>query len=377
MRIFFVIDCLASGGKERRLVELMKALKSEQEIDFELVIMSNDIHYEEVFGLEININYLIRRTRKDLSVFVKLYKLCKKYKPDIIHCWDSMTAVYCAPVCRMLKIKYVNGMVIDSPGKGKLFYQPWLRARIVFPFAHLIIGNSKAGLAAYNAPVKKSTVIYNGFNFNRINNLRSDAEIRKELNIKTEFIVGMVASYSDFKDYPTYFRAAQLLLNNREDITFIAIGNNTDSELSWNNLDKKSINHFRLLGKKSDIESYINIIDIGVLATFTEGISNSIVEYMALGKPVIATAGGGTCEIIEDNVTGFLVSQSNPNEISDKVELLLNDPQLRLKMGNYGKERIMKSFSIEKMAGEFFSAYKLLLSELIVVLFVNILGIVI
>jgi glycosyltransferase involved in cell wall biosynthesis len=84
---------------------------------------------------------------------------------------------------------------------------------------------------------------------------------------------------------------------------------------------------------------------------------------MALGKPVIATSGGGTCEIIEDNVTGFLVSQSNPIEISEKVELFLNDPQLMLGMGNYGKERIMKAFSIDKMAGEFISVYKLLLSE--------------
>ena len=363
MRIFFVIDCLASGGKERRLVELMKALKSEQEIDFELVIMSNDIHYEEVFGLDININYLIRRTRKDLSVFVKLYKLCKKYKPDIIHCWDSMTAVYCVPVCRMLKIKYVNGMVNDSPGRRKFSYPPWRRARVVFPFAHLIIGNSKAGLAAFNAPVKKSTVIYNGFNFERISNLKSDNEIRKELNINTGFIVGMVATYSDFKDYPTYFKAAQILLNNREDITFLAIGNNTDSELSRKNIDKKYLNHFRLLGKKSNTESYINILDIGVLATFTEGISNSIVEYMALGKPVVATSGGGTNEIVENLKTGFLVSPGNPEELAEKILILLNDAMLRSTMGKNGRDRIQETFSIDIMKEKFISEYKKLLSS--------------
>jgi glycosyltransferase involved in cell wall biosynthesis len=363
MRIFFVIDCLASGGKERRLVELMKALKSEQKIDFELVIMSNDIHYEEVFGLEININYLIRRTRKDLSVFVQLYKLCKKYKPDIIHCWDSMTAVYCAPVCRLLKIKYVNGMVIDSPERRKLFYPPWRRAKIVFPFAHLIIGNSKAGLAAYNAPVKKSTVIYNGFNFERISNLKSYNEIREELNIKTGFIVGMVATNSDFKDYPTYFKAAQILLNNGEDITFLAIGNNTDSELSREKIDKKYLNHFRLLGKKSNIESYINIIDIGVLATFTEGISNSIVEYMALGKPVVATSGGGTNEIVENLKTGFLVSPGNPEELAEKILILLNDAMLRATMGKNGRDRIQETFSIDIMTEKFISEYKKLLSN--------------
>ena len=363
IRIFFAIDCLASGGKERRLVELMKTLRSDPEIDFELVIMSNDIHYREVFDLGININYIIRKKRKDLSAFRELYQICKRYKPDIMHCWDSMTAVYCAPVCKLLNIKYVNGMVIDAPAKKKLQYKPWLRARFVFPFADLIIGNSKAGLIAYNAPSVKSVVIYNGFNFKRINNIRSAQEVREELYINTEFIVGMVATYSEFKDYPTYFKAAQLLLGRRKDITFLAIGKNTDSEISRGYIDENHLNHFRLLGKKSDIESYINIFDIGVLATFTEGISNSILEYMALGKPVVATTGGGTNEIVKDQETGFLVGSANPEELAGKISILLDDSKLRTRMGQNGKDRIHDTFSIEAMTEKYLSEYKKLLSN--------------
>jgi glycosyltransferase involved in cell wall biosynthesis len=363
MRILFFIDCLGAGGKERRLIELMKAIKSDPEVDFELVIMSNEIHYKEVFELGININYLIRRTKKDLSVFVKLYKLCKRYKPDIIHCWDSMTAIYCAPVCRLLQIKNVNGMVIDSPGRRKILYKPWIRARITFPFAHLIIGNSRAGLAAYNAPANKSVVIYNGFNFARRNNIKSGSKIREELNINSEYIVGMVAAYSEFKDYPIYFKAAHLVLNNRKDVIFLAIGKNTDSELSRSHIDIKYLSHFRLLGKKSDIESYVNVMDIGVLATFTEGISNSILEYMAFGKPAVATAGGGTNEIIEDQKTGYLVNPSNPKELAEKISILLEDPALRSKMGRNGEARIHEVFSIETMTDEYLTEYKKLLSN--------------
>jgi glycosyltransferase involved in cell wall biosynthesis len=363
MRIFFAIDCLASGGKERRLVELMKTLRSDPEIDFELVIMSNDIHYREVFDLGININYIIRKTKKDLSVFGKLYRLCKENKPDIMHCWDSMTAVYCAPVCKLLNIKYVNGMVVDSPVKRKIQYKPWLRARIVFPFADLIIGNSKAGLNAYNAPINKSVVIYNGFNFERINDIKSAPEIREKLNLNSEHIVGMVATYSEFKDYPTYFKAAQIVLSRREDVIFLAIGKNTDSEISRSQIDEKYLNHFRFLGLKSDIESYVNVMDIGVLATFTEGISNSVLEYMALGKPVVATSGGGTNEIVTDNETGFLVSPSNPKELADRLQVLLNDSKLCTKMGQSGKMRIHEIFSIEKMTGKYISEYKKLLSN--------------
>lgn len=363
MKILFFSECLASGGKERRLVELVKVLKLDPEIEFELILMSKDINYEEVLNLDININFIIRKTKKDISVFRKFYRLCKNYKPDIVHCWDTMTAIYIAPISKLLHLKFVNGIVIDAPRKQNIFNKYWLRAKLTFPFSNVIIGNSKAGLKAYKAPGNKSIVIYNGFNFDRTNNISPKETIREQININTKYIVGMVATYSKFKDYTTYFNAAQIILRNRKDTTFIAIGKNTDSILLKNLIDDKFDDHIRLLGMKSNIESFVNAMDVCILSTFTEGISNSILEYMALGKPVIATSGGGTCEILEDNVTGFLVSQSNPIELAEKVELLLNDPQLRLQMGNNGKERIKKAFLIDKMASEYISVYKHLLSE--------------
>ena len=169
----------------------------------------------------------------------------------------------------------------------------------------MVIGNSKAGLIAYNAPRLKSVCIPNGFNFKRIKTLIPNSQIRAEIAVDTTYIIGMVASFSKYKDYQTYFAAAHLLLNKRTDITFLAIGNDTESELSKSLIDKEKTKHFRLLGKKSNVESFINAMDVCVLATFTEGISNSILEYMALGKPVIATSGGGTNELIDIKKPGF------------------------------------------------------------------------
>ena len=72
MKILFFTCGLGPGGKERRLMELMKELKNHPEIEFELVLMSDDIHYKEVLDLDIKIHYLIRNTKKDLSVFYKI-----------------------------------------------------------------------------------------------------------------------------------------------------------------------------------------------------------------------------------------------------------------------------------------------------------------
>ena len=362
MKILFITDTLGSGGKERRLTELMRALKFKQDIEFELVVMSNDIHYKEVFDLGINIHYIIRKTKKDISVFYRFYKLCRNYKPDIVHCWDSMTAVYLIPICKLLYIKLVNGMVFDSPVRQNIFNKYWLRAKLTFPFSDFIVGNSNAGLKAYRVPKNKSIVIYNGFNLDRTENLISKEIIKKEISTDSNYLIGMVASFSEYKDYRTFFMAAQLLLKTRKDITFLAIGNDTDSIESRNLIDKQYIKYFRLLGKKSGVESFINVMDICVLSTFTEGISNSILEYMALGKPVIATFGGGTNEIVEDQNTGFLIGPSNPKELAEKIEILLNNVQLSERMGIAGKECIIKGFTIDLMINKYINLYRNILS---------------
>ena len=363
MKILFFINGIYLGGKERRLVELMKEIKLRYQFEFELVVMNPEINYREIFDLKIKIHYLIRKTKKDLSVFLKFYKICKDYKPDVIHCWDDMTAIYSIPACKLLHIKFVNGMVVDAPQQQNIFNKHWVRAKLTFPFSNSIIGNSNAGLGAYNAPRNKSLCIYNGFNFERTKNIITSSIIREQLQINTKYVIGMVAAFSKHKDYKTYFSAAQLLLGKRKDIIFLAIGKDTDSDLCKGLIDNRYKEHFRLLGKKSDIESFIDLMDIGILSTFTEGISNSILEYMALGKPVIANSGGGTNEIVKDTKTGFLISPSDPKELAEKIEILLNDIELRNKMGLTGQERIKEIFSINCMAGKFISFYEMILTK--------------
>ncbi len=363
MKILFFIDGLNGGGKERRLIELMKALIINTETKCELALMDSSVHYKEVFDLNINIHYLIRKTKKDFRVVQKLYRLCKEIKPDILHCWDGMTAIYSVPVCKALGIPLVNGMVTNAPQEPTLFNANYRRAKLTFPFSAHIVGNSQSGNLAYKASSKKSSVIYNGFNFARTENLTDTVIIRDQTEIKTQFVVGMVASFSKSKDYKTYFLAAREVLNVRNDVTFLAIGTGTDSNKAKELIAGDYQKYFRLLGKISDVESYVNVMDICVLSTFTEGISNSILEYMALGKPVIATSGGGTNEIIEDTKTGFLIDAESPDQLSEKIMLLLDDKNLRNVQGNEGQKRIREFFSIDSMRDKYVSIYKSLIQE--------------
>ena len=327
------------------------------------MIMSNTIHYTEINNLGIEIIKILRKNRKDLSIFSQFKKLIEQFRPDVVHCWESMTAVYLAPVCRMTGCPLVNGMVTNVPMKWKIINHHWLRARLTFPFSRVIVSNSQAGLKAYMVPKRKGIVIYNGFDFSRLDGIIDAGVVRREMGIKTDYVVGMVASFCKQKDYPTYYRAAQLLLSKRRDITFVSIGAETDSEESVGLVDDNLKLYFRFLGKRNAIESYINAMDVCVLATFTEGISNSLIEYMALKKPVVATIGGGTEELVRSGSTGFLIRPSDPEVMADKINILIDNVKLRNQFGIKGRERIENHFSIDRMVNDYLNVYNKIINN--------------
>lgn len=366
MKILFFIDSLRSGGKERRFTELVKQLRKTDDVQFEIVVMDRHIHYREILDLNIPIHYLIRSSKKDLRVFPKFYKICKRYRPDIIHCWDDMTAVIAASVSRLLKIKLVNGMVVDTPVVRNFSNKYWLRGQLTFPFSHLIIGNSKAGLEAYKAPLTKSLCIYNGIDFKRFEGLKDSVLVKKEI-LDTEdgtnlFIVGMVAAFEDRKDYMTLIRAAVSLLSRHENFRFILVGEGVHFTRIKNSVPAEHARNIIFLGRRSDVETIVNIFDVGILLTDTkfhgEGISNSILEYMASGKPVIATRGGGTNEVVIDGENGYLADAYNEKQLEEKIEELFHDKEKRLLAGNKGRLMIKEKFDLKAMADHYIEAYK-------------------
>lgn len=358
MKILFVIDCLHPGGKERRLVELLKGLKHYPEITYELIVMSEDVHYKSIFNFNIPIHFLIRNTKKDFGVFIRLFKLVKRINPDIIQSHSSMTSIYISPIAKLLRIPFINAMV-STATKPKIFNKIWLRVKLTLPFSDIIISNSFAGSKAFRIPANKAVVIHNGFDFHRIKGLVDASQIKKEFGINTKYVVGMVAGFNEHKDYESYISAAKIILNKRNDITFLCVGDGSKLEKTKEiTEDNKQI---IFTGRRNDIESIVNIFNIGVLMTniqIHEGISNSIMEYMAFGKPVIASSGGGTDELVEDGKTGFLIATGSIQELVDKITTLISKRKESIQMGMYGKMKLRDEFNIEKMVKRYLNIYK-------------------
>lgn len=358
MKILYIIESLRSGGKERRLISLIKELLLKENFTLEIIILSNNIHYKEIYNLNINIHFLKRNVKKDLRIISKFNSILNKFKPDIVHCWDNIAAIHFGSVCKFKRIPFINSMISTAPLKLSVFSKNYLVYAISYPFSDIILTNSKAGLNSFRVPVKKGRFIYNGFDFNRIKVKKSKELVKKELNIESERIIGMTASFSDKKDYITFVEAGKKTIDKYNDVIFIAVGGGENLEKIKDSVGDKYISNFRFLGRQNDVESIVNIFDIGVLATFTEGISNAIMEYMIFEKPVIATDGGGTNELVIDNKTGFLVEQQNVKQLVDKIEYLLENSKTASDFGENGKARIEKYFSINAMIEKTIELYK-------------------
>ena len=356
MRILFFNQNLRAGGRERRLVELFKYLKRSGECDIELVITKDVVHYPEFFELGIPLHVIERKwIKKDPMLFFSFFRIARQFRPDIIHVWSHMTAVYALPAALLLRVPLINNEIVDStvglplPLKG-----------LVFRVSRRVIGNSIAGLEAYGAPAGKSRVIYNGFSFDRLKNMESEVSVKERFGIRTPLTVAMVASFLELKDYATYLTAAVKLASVREDVTFLCIGDGDDTD-SRKLVPPKLSGRIIFTGRQEKVEQIMNVCQIGVLTTnikaHGEGISNALLEFMALGKPVIATDHGGSRELVEHSVTGYLVDAFDPEGLAQKIGQLLDDQGLREKLGAAAREAVKTKFSMDRMFSDFFEEY--------------------
>jgi glycosyltransferase involved in cell wall biosynthesis len=357
LKVLFLINDLSGGGKERQLVELMKGLYA-QSISCELAISRNNVHYKEVFELIPELHILATNRLKAL---VQVYRIIKNHRVDIVHSFIAETSFLASLCSIILGFKFVEESVRSAPDRTYFSFKKKTIDRFNFFFAHKVISNSKAGLISYHAPVKKSAVIYNGFDFSRIKKIKTNSEILAKLAIpKDKFVIGMLANFSYYKDYFTFFEVAEKLLIDRNDIVFVAIGDGTDLAAYRNKY--KAHKSIVFTGSIKNVEEIVNIFDIGVLlSTVNEGVSNSIMEYMALGKAVVATSGGGTNELVINNETGCLIQPFSADELALKINYLLNNSDIRNNMGLKGQKRIRDHFKKDKMVNSHIQIYKELL----------------
>jgi glycosyltransferase involved in cell wall biosynthesis len=362
LRVLICIEALGVGGKERQAVELIKGLARRSNIECLVVCLENDDFYlHELSGMGIAVEFVARRRRWDATLFQKLSRIIARFQPTVIHTNGLMSSFYILPAARLRGIPLINGSIRNAFASGGF---RWTLERMLLKASDYRVANSYAGLRSrgFSGSDRKNVVIYNGFDFSRLGRVVGNGDgsgsVRETGMVKT---VGMVAEFNRFKDYATLIRTAREMIGRRRDVVFVLVGDG--QTLEDNQAAAAGIEAIRFLGKQKNVEAIVETFDIGVLCTFVEGFSNSITEYMAVGRPVVATDGGGTRELVVDGETGFLVPPADSGALAARIECLLDNPTLARQMGEAGRARVRREFSITRMIEETVGLYHMALAQ--------------
>jgi glycosyltransferase involved in cell wall biosynthesis len=351
LRVLCFIPRLKRRGTERQCVELLGYLASTGQYDLLLVLTSESIDYAEFFELGVPHVVIPRyRSGKDPRLVAAFWTVCAEFQPTSIIAWSNMTAVVAIPYALATRTPLINYQIQTAPA---LRDGPQFLNRIAWCFSDAVLANSAAGLSAFAVPPYEGAVVHNGFDFARLNSLESPDAVRHRLGIEADLLVGMVGTFGPQKDYHTFIEAMNVIGREREDVAFIGVGPG-DREPYQKLIDPSLKNRLKLLGPQEDVEALMSACDVGVLASYTEGIPNVLLEFMACAKPVVTTDGGGTRELVLDQDTGFLIRVGDSAHLSNRVKQLLDQPNLRKRMGLSGRARVLKHFSIRTL-GERFS----------------------
>lgn len=358
MRISYILDTFGGGGKERRCLQVIQGLNKAGIINIQVIIINDKVAYKELYDTTAEIEIIDRKNKglSQVQTARALYALLKVFNPDIVQAWGLMSAGVVLLVKPFLKFKFVASYVADN-------YSPRGINAIINKICNYvcvkIVSNSKAGLKAYGTPDSKAVLIYNGFNEVRFENKIDKEKKKKDLDITTKYVVAMVATFWRTKDWQCYLDAAKAIVNQRQDITFLAVGKGPQWDFYNAQIEEEERPYIKMMGRRDDVDEIYQVCDLTVLTSFQgEGVSNSIMESMAWGVPVIATNSGGTPEIIENKVNGELIDDQTPTVVASMITDLIDQPLLLSQMSERASQTINDNFLLQRMSKEYVELYR-------------------
>ncbi len=296
------------------------------------------------------------------SIF-RLIKLFKNNKVDIVHThgWATLLPGFVSAKLSEVPI-VINGEhgILIADKKRRVIAQ-----KLLFQMVDCNLTVSKDLVSRisriFNIDKDNFYPIINGVNLLNFQK-RSDVirqKIRSEIGVgKNGFLVGSVGRIVPVKRYDLLIDAIELLLREGSDVYLTIIGDGPLKTALQNRIAQKELeNRVFLLGRKENVADFLTAMDIFVLSSDFEGISNTILEAMTSSLPIVATRVGGTPEIVDDNRTGLLCEPNDINSLASSLARLITDNNLREKMGLEARQDVEARFSLNRMVREYEDIY--------------------
>jgi glycosyltransferase involved in cell wall biosynthesis len=363
VRVLYFITELNVGGAERSLSRLLAGLDRAGFVPTVACLYGSDSPVaDDIRALGIPVHDLGMQHKWRLDAFWRLYRLLRREGPAILHTLLFHANIPGRVIGRLAGVPIVVSGERTMGMEGRWRYR---LSRLTQGLADRVVCVSQQ-VANFvtnevGVPGDKIIVIPNGVEVDSLASLASREAARKRLGLPADGLwVGTVARLDPVKRLDVFLEALALL----DGVQAAIVGYGPEEGRLKALAEQLGIaGRVLFAGHQIDVRPWLEAMDVFVLSSDWEGMSNALLEAMAVGLPVVATATGGTPDVVIDRITGFLVPLRAPHLLAQAIRRLLADRELRTQMGQAGHRRVAERFSIGQMIERTQALYQSLLEE--------------
>jgi L-malate glycosyltransferase len=353
------------AGAEVMAFHLLKGLTEHKDLELSAILLNEGKLADEIRRLNIPVEVVDENKMSFFQIFLAIRKAFKGNSPDIIHSHrykENILAYIFSKTQKNVKLIGTQHGMPEAYGDSRS-----LRNRLISKLNFLVLSRCFQNLVAVSRDIQKSFVDHYGFSEDKVKVIHNGINIPDNIRAKKEkdtFVIGSSGRFFPVKDYPFMVEVAREVSKKTNNIRFELAGDGPEWSKIQHLIEKYGLNGtFMLRGFLSDISPLYQGLDVYLNTSLHEGIPISVLEAMAYGIPVIAPKVGGLIEILGDGMQGFLVEGRNPRDFAERCITLYENESLRREMGLAAREKIMREFSAEYMAQQYYSLYLNVLND--------------
>lgn len=361
LRVMHVLYSLGTGGTEMVLRKLVSGLNPEKFESIVVSIVPLD-GTERIPGVR---SMSLQRDRRPGFLVPQLVQLFRRETPDVVHSrnWGAIEAVIAARLARVPRCVHsehgrdINTMNGD-PWRRRLFRRLcYAMADEVFAVSNELRDHyaQQTGMSA-----ERIRVIPNGVDSCHFRPKPKPSSLRAQLGIpEGVLLLGTVGRLDPVKDHTTLLTAAETLLRDGIELRVVLVGKGPEHNRLRERIAGNKLLQYRVIfaGEVSHPEDWLAALDIYVLPSRSEGMSNSLLEAMASGLPCVATRVGSNSDLVEEGRSGFLVEAGDAASMARRLEQLAASPTLRQEFGEQARRRAKTEFSLRSMIDNYARLY--------------------
>ena len=357
------------GGLENGVVNVVNGLSGD-EFRHVVIALTESTDFSSRLRAGVPVYALGKRAGKDLRAYLRLYRLLRKLRPTVVHTRNvgTLDCAFIAWLARVpIRIHGEHGWDVFDPDGATRKYRLLRRAMSPFVASFVAVSQELRDwlVSSVRVPGAKVARICNGVDTDRFRPRETNepSPLPTEIFGGEHVVVGSVTRFTRIKD-PLNLVDAFLRLRHDpaligRSLRLVMIGDGDLRAEACARLEQAgALSEAWLPGSRDDVALVLRAMDIFVLGSKREGVSNTVLEAMASGLPVIATATGGNDELVLPGETGQLVPAENPGALAEAIAKYAGDAELRRKHGRQARRRALSDFSLPVMIGNYRRLYE-------------------